>query len=219
MSYYRWTRLLGNDIELVAVEYAGRGRKSKIKPYSSFSEAVDDVYNYVKSQLDNCTFALFGHSMGSWIAYEVGARLERELKKCPVHIFFSGRYPPHISKVEDRMCHLPDDEFTERIKEFGGMDRQVLGNKELMNLFLPIIRADLKILEDMEPVKNIWRFNCDITVFNGKEDKTMEYDIEEWKHYTSKEVNFAEIDGDHFFLFQNSEDTVDVIRRILLDKY
>jgi medium-chain acyl-[acyl-carrier-protein] hydrolase len=218
MSYYRWTKLLGNDIELAAVEYAGRGRKSKIKPYNSFSEAVDDIYNYVRSQVEDCAFALFGHSMGSWIAYEVGVRLEKESKKYPVHIFFSGRYPPHISNVEDRISNLPDRDFTDRIKEFGGMDRQVLDNKELMDLFLPIIRADLKILEEKEPVKNIWRFNCDITVFSGKEDKIMEYYMEEWKYYTCKKINFIEIDGDHFFLFQNSEDTVSAIREILLEK-
>lgn len=217
MVYTRWKKHLHSMIDLHPVELAGRGKRYSVSFYNTFEDAVDDVYNSIKNELDGSPYALFGHSMGSLLAYELYCRI-REIKyREPMHLFFSGRYPPHINKNGKILHILPDNEFMGEILKFGGTPQEVMENQELMNIFIPILKADYRILETHKNIPLGMVFDNDITVLYGKEDTDVaRIDVEEWEKYTSKRCYFYDFDGGHFFINDESVSIANIINNTLI---
>ena len=217
MVYSSWKKLLDSNIELIPVELAGRGRRSKEAFYNSVNEAVDDIYRSIEDKLDGTRFAVLGHSMGSVLTYELIYKI-RELKnQVPVHAFFSGRYPPHVKK-DDIDCHsLPEDKFLDELRKVGGTPEEFFQNKDLLNLFLPIIRADYKIIETYKHQQKPTKLTTDITVFSGLEDdKVTENDLKEWHSVTDGNCEVIQFEGGHFFIFDKKKEISDIINRKLV---
>ncbi|MFH4077473.1 thioesterase domain-containing protein, partial [Acinetobacter baumannii] len=63
-AYYNWKDYLNKDIEIIPIELAGRGKRLKVPVYTSMEEAVLDIYDLMKPNLDGSPFAIFGHSVG-----------------------------------------------------------------------------------------------------------------------------------------------------------
>ncbi|MCX7922799.1 MAG: thioesterase domain-containing protein [Clostridia bacterium] len=217
MVYSKWKRFLHNSIELCPIELAGRGKRFNEPFYESFGSAVEDVYNLVKSQIDDSKYAIFGHSMGSWLAYELILKLKESNYPEPVHAFFSGRYPPHIKHREEKIHMLPDDEFMSKILKYGGTPKELAENKELLAIFIPILRADYRILETNDERPEICQLGYGISVLNGIEDaEVTQNDLDEWEKYAGESFNLYEFDGGHFFINDHTQKIVDIINRTLL---
>ena len=145
--YGKWKNNLHSSIALKLIELAGRGKRFAEPFYDSFTSAVEDICSIVKNDLDGAPYAIWGHSMGSILAFELAYKLKETGCEEPIHIFFSGRYPPHILKnKEQSLYELPDKDFLERIFRLGGTPKEMLENRELQDIFTPILRADYKIL-------------------------------------------------------------------------
>lgn len=132
---------------MIAVELAGRGIKYDNEPYLCLDDAVNDVYDSIKDKLDG-PFAIFDHSMGSWIAYELYYKILKERNLIPIHLFMSGNSAPHIKKCKRKIHTLDDEEFKEEILKIGQTSKEVFSNVELCNIFLPILKMDYKIIEE-----------------------------------------------------------------------
>jgi len=77
-----------------------------------------------------------------------------------------------------------------------------LGHEELMEIMLPILRADFAVYEtylySIEPP-----LNCPISAFGGLQDsKVSESDLGAWRAQTSVSFSLQMFPGDHFFLKQ-----------------
>ena len=216
MVYSRWKTLLGNEIAVGPVELKGRGRRIHEPFYKDLKEAVEDLYSEIRAEIKQSQYALFGHSMGSILAYELAAKISAEGDRGPEHVFLSGRYPPHVKKNEKILHSLPLNEFIEEISKLGGTHREFLESKELMDIFIPILRADYRMIETYSPSPDIFKMNCSITVLNGKEDaKTTREDMAEWRLYTERECSLYEFDGGHFFINQEARKVAAIIRNNL----
>lgn len=220
MVYSKWKKHVHSSIELKPIELAGRGKRYSDAFYSSFSSAVEDICTTVKDELDDTRYALWGHSMGSLLAFELAYKLKSSGYEGPVHIFFSGRYPPHIYKNEERNFHaLSDKEFIEEIFRLGGTPSGILESKELQDIFVPILRADYKILHGYRYYPKEKKLDCDISVLNGKQDAEIDpNDISQWKFYTNKECSFYSFDGGHFYINDHDQAVIRVINRTLQDE-
>ncbi len=212
MFYYSWQRRLHPSIELRPIEIAGRGKRNNELFYDSIAEAVKDILEKIKEELDSSSFAFYGHSMGTLLVYEVIHQLVEETQREPIHSFFTGRYPPHVGYKGKRMHKLPDNEFLEELNKIGGTSAEFFANKELIDLFLPILRADYKIVEEYEHKPKERKFNHEITVIGGKKDEhvTLE-DLNEWRAITNKTCNVYQLDGGHFFIKELQDNVVDLI--------
>jgi surfactin synthase thioesterase subunit len=214
-AFNRWKKYFNPEIELMPMELSGRGRRIKEPFYSSVKHCADDMFNILKSGTGNCEYALYGHSMGTLIIYELMKRIQSTGFKKPLHIFLSGRYPPHIKKSKG-IHNLSDPDFLDEILKLGGTPKDLSENRELMGIFIPILKSDYKIVEEYEFVEDDNKWDIDITVMTGLEDDGVNLeDIRQWEQYTSKDFKLYTYHGDHFFIHTKFEDIVSIINKTL----
>jgi medium-chain acyl-[acyl-carrier-protein] hydrolase len=217
MVYGKWKKYLNQLIDLRLVELTGRGKRYTSPLYNSFEESINDIYNCIKEELDQGDYAFWGHSMGNLLIFELAHKIKEQGHRDPIHLFFSGRFPPHIQRDNGRLIHcLPDEELKNEIIEIGGTPKELFENKELFDIFLPVIRADYKILEEYKYIPKLNRFNFDISVFNGMEDKEIKQsDLNQWKIYTEKRCDIFQFQGGHFFINNHADKIASIINEKL----
>ncbi|WBW96392.1 thioesterase II family protein [Oceanirhabdus sp. W0125-5] len=215
--YYNWKGFLSNSIELHPIELKGRGRRYNQEFYTDIDEAVNDIYNLIKEKIEENEYAIYGHSMGSLLAYELYYKIASMGKRMPKHIFFSGYSAPGSIKEREITYTLPDYEFMNKIIELGGTQKEILENKELLELFIPILRNDIKILEKYKYKDREEKINCDISILNGSKDSIKINEITEWRNHTSKKCNIYTFTGNHFFINDNAENITNLIKYSLVE--
>lgn len=209
MLYSKWRSSLNENVELIPLELAGRGRRFSEPFYTSFDEAVEDLYNEVK-KYDLDDYAILGHSMGSWLAVELAYRLE---EKPPQKMFLAGNWPPHMQRIEAELHKMCDEEFKNEILRVGGTPKELFENKEILEFFMPILRADYTILEKYNGPNNLKKITEEIVILNGIEDDVTKEELRGWQSYTNSKFDIYEFEGGHFFINEKSKEVIDLINK------
>jgi medium-chain acyl-[acyl-carrier-protein] hydrolase len=214
--YLKWKPLLHSDIELIPLEFPGRGKRFGASLCGSMPELIEDLYQCLEGQLDDCPYAIYGHSLGGLAAYELSLLLMEKGHRLPAHLFLSACNPPHEKYGRAQLHLLPDGPFLEEIIKLGGTPREAQESAELMKLFVPIIKADYKIYETYvgrdEPV----RLPVDFTVLQGKSDPLMSPQKgQEWNRYSGRQFNQKVLDGGHFFIHESQDEVISAIHNAL----
>ena len=77
---------------------------------------------------------------------------------------------------------------------------QILQNRDLMEVFLPILRADFAVDETYVYYKDN-SLNCPISAFGGTEDKEANREeLDAWRQHTLGSFTLQMFHGDHFFI-------------------
>ena len=198
-SFRGWENNLPSGVEVCPIELPGRGTRITEEPLTEFLQLIPELTKGVLPYLDK-PFAFFGHSMGSIVSFEVAHLLHQKYDLKPVHLFVSGRVAPQIP-VENKQIHkLPKAAFIEEIRRLNGTPEAVLENTELMQLLLPMLRADFTLVENYVYTPK-HTLNCAITAFGGLQDnKVCTANLEAWKQQTAADFSMHMFPGDHFFL-------------------
>jgi len=197
-----WANYLPPTMELCPIEIPGRGRKIKSLAYTEIQPLVRAIAINIIPYLDK-PFAFFGYSMGSLISFELTKLLRSEYNFHPLHLFVAARQAPQFPAENPPISQLPDTDFLTAISQFNGISDAVLKSAELMQIFLPIIRADFKVLESYWYTPQA-PLDCPITAFGGLQDPTVSYTaLSGWKEQTLTSFCLHQIDGDHFFINTN----------------
>lgn len=201
-------------IQVCAVQYPGRGSRVREPAFTNCAALVDALVPYLLPVL-NKPFAMFGHSMGAIIAFEVARRLQEKHGLRPERLFVSGRRAPQIPPQEPPTYNLPDDEFTEELRRLNGTPVQVLEHPELMQLMIGIIRADFTLTQTYMYLPGPL-LKCPLSVFGGLRDAdvTREY-LEAWCELTIGGCSLQMFDGDHFFMQTDEAAVLRAIREQL----
>lgn len=215
--YYKWKKYLNSSIHLEPIELKGRGRRFNEEFYESLEQAVQDIFDNIKGKILYDDYAIYGHSMGSLLAYELYYKICKENVKRPKHIFFSGYKPPSIPRKEEQIHLLPDDGFIKEVIELGGTPQEVADNEELLKLFTPILRSDFKILEKYIYKEKNEKIQCDISIINGKEDDITLEELLAWQKHGDKEFKVYNFEGNHFFINTNIENITKIINATLME--
>ncbi|WP_120197114.1 thioesterase II family protein [Lacrimispora algidixylanolytica] len=213
--FYSWRKYLGHSIELVPIQLKGRGRRFSESLYKSVEEAVDDIFVNIKDKIVDDDFCIYGHSMGSLLAYELYYKLSDGDFKLPKHIFFSGHKAPSKMLHNRTILELSDNDFINYITKFGGMSEEILDYQELLQIFLPVIKNDIRILDNYNYEEKLARINCDVSIFYGKKDDISMEDILAWKNHVCKSIELYSFEGNHFFINDNIEYITNIISTIL----
>ena len=217
--FKEWKSYFRSEIDLVGIEYAGHGRRSGEPLYNDVNEAINDVYNIISAEIvDGLPYAIYGHSMGAMLAFEVAQKIRDNNLPMPVHIFFSGRFAPHRKPGREKVYHtMPDEEFQKEIVNLGGTPTEFFEYPELMEYLLPILKNDFKISETAYRDPEIKPFDLPITVFVGKEEEELEAeDVHGWMYHTNQTCVVYYFNGGHFFIKNEIETISDVMQRTLV---
>jgi medium-chain acyl-[acyl-carrier-protein] hydrolase len=146
-------------------------------------------------------FALFGHSMGSLISFELVRLLRKEYGIKPRHLFVSGHRAPQLPRRNQTIVHkLPEQEFLDELKRLNGTPRSVLESPELMSMMAPVLRGDFELVETYVYLEEP-PLDCPIMAFGGLDDpETTEAEAAEWRTQTTSMFSLKMFPGDHFFL-------------------
>jgi medium-chain acyl-[acyl-carrier-protein] hydrolase len=198
------------------VQLPGRGSRLAEVPFQHLPDMIEALAGALSSLWDK-PFAFFGHSMGALIGLELARWLRRERDIMPVHLFVSGRRAPQLPEPESPTYNLPEAEFVRRLRILNGTPQGVLEHPELMQLMIPLLRADFSVCETYEH-KSEPPLNCPLTVFGGIEDTEVPYEqLEPWRELTSSAFAIRMFPGDHFFLHPAQEGILRIIDQQLTD--
>ncbi|MFJ8671663.1 thioesterase II family protein [Streptomyces sp. NPDC093589] len=196
-EYLRWARDLPGA-EFHAVQLPGRGSRLAEPVFTSMDTLVEGVLAHVP--LGTAPYALFGHSLGSLIAYEVTRALRTAGRPLPAQLVVSGYPAPHLPRVSQELHTLPDAELIEAVsRTHGGIPEEVLASAELRELAATALRGDYQVLETYS-----WRagepLSLPITVFGGRGDQVTAEQLQAWQELTTGEVTVRQFPGGHFYL-------------------
>jgi medium-chain acyl-[acyl-carrier-protein] hydrolase len=194
-----WPAGLPWDIEVCSALLPGRESRLKEPPFTHIAPLVTELGDVLLNYLDR-PFAFFGHSMGAFIAFELIHELQRRKQTGPLHLFVSGAGAPHIPDPEAPIHHLPEGEFRESLRRLNGTPQVVLDHPELMELMVPLLRADFAVYETYSYVERA-RLACPISAFTGVQDGRVSHErADAWREQTTGRFILRTLPGDHFFL-------------------
>ena len=210
-AYHAWPTALAEDVDVCAIQLPGRGARFRDAPYTRMPDLVRAAAEALRPSLD-VPFALFGHSMGALVAFEVARELRRRGDPRPALLLVSGHEAPHRPDPDPPISHLDDAAFVAEIcRRYDGIPREVREQPELMELVLPMLRADFMAIEtyayaEEEPL------DLPISCFGGSEDdRVTREDLEAWQAQTRDTFRLRTIPGGHFFLDSARSQLLDAV--------
>ncbi|RCJ19176.1 gramicidin dehydrogenase [Nostoc sp. ATCC 43529] len=214
MIFRTWSNSLPRNVEVCAVEYPGRGRQMQSPPIAQLEPLVKAIASSVLPYLDK-PFAFFGHSMGGLVSFELTRLLRLKYNLKPFHLFISARRAPQIPPTKPPIHVLPDPELLEELRTLNGTPKAVLENPELMQIFLPILRADFAVLETYTYTPQ-QPLDCPINIFGGWQDKEVNHEaLQAWREQTIATFSLQMFDSDHFFIHSHQDSLLKLISQEL----
>ena len=201
-AYLSWPSFFRpKGVDACCIQLPGRDMRFNDVPITAMDELTVQICDGIEPYLD-LPFSFFGHSMGAVISFEVARELARRERTLPEWLLMSGAVPPHRRKMES-LHVLPVDEFIDAVAQrYSGLPREVLANKDLLDIVAPILQTDFALIERYRyepggplPVR--------IAAFGGRRDRSVEpAELQYWGDLTAQSERFHVMlfDGDHFFL-------------------
>jgi medium-chain acyl-[acyl-carrier-protein] hydrolase len=216
VAYHPWAAALGEEIELVSLQYPGRGRLNKLSTCTHLLDLVDEMVQTVLSFSDPTPFAFFGHSMGATVAFEAARRLRHRGEHLPTVLFVSARPAPQIPLSRNISLFVSDSDFLARLQRYGGMRPEILKSESIMAILVPLIRADLLALESWTYVAD-HPLNIPIVALAGTSDPEVPpLLVRPWHEHTLADFEFHMPVGGHFYFQDDLTQVISIIRRRLL---
>lgn len=212
-SFFRnWPALVPDSVELLAVQYPGREERYGEACVTDLRRLAGLVADAITPVADR-PFALFGHSMGSFVAHEVALRWERR-QRPPAYLFVSGHTPPRHHKPGD--VHRGDDDtLVDELRRLGGTAELALADAELRAIVLPATRGDYRAIETYQPADEP-KLNCPVVAYTGDDDPDVPVDqAADWAEVTTGRCDLRAFPGGHFYLIEHERALVaDIVGRL-----
>jgi medium-chain acyl-[acyl-carrier-protein] hydrolase len=197
-AFHRWAEALPAGVELLAVRLPGRHTRIGERPYDDWDTVLDRLCQVVNAALDR-PFALFGHSLGAMIAYELTRRLVAGAGATPRRLLLAGCRAPDVPLLLPAIHQMPDAEFTRNLSLVAGTPPEVLANRRMMTLVRPLMRADLTLAETWPPVAPT-PVPVPATAFAGRDDTIAPtWSVRRWSRFVGP-FTIHVLAGDHFFV-------------------
>ena len=198
-EFRSWSDALGDDVEVYPVQLPGRENRLSEAAFDELSPLLEALIDAFAGCWRN-PFAVFGHSMGALVAFELARELRRRVGAAPVHLFLSGRPAPRYRDPTRVVHSLPEADFIERLREINGTPQEILESVEMREVFFPTLRADFAVCERYR-YREEMPLECPITVFGGSRDEERPPELlQEWRRETSGSFALHMFPGDHFFI-------------------
>jgi surfactin synthase thioesterase subunit len=214
-------------LDIAPVQLPGREKRFTEPPYTDATQAadglLDDVLELISASNGNGNeqrprpVALFGHSLGAVLAYELTRRLVLADGITVTRLVVSG-CPGPANQRSGHATGLADDQFLQRVREFAGYDHPAFADAEMRELLLPTLRADVQMHESYAPADDT-TISVPITAVVGAEDPLVSTaDAAEWGKATSLDFRLVEVPGNHMYLAGPPEPLVRLLEDEICDQ-
>jgi surfactin synthase thioesterase subunit len=192
---------LGTDIEVSAMQLPGREWRRDELPITRMDALVANLLPAVLKWLDDPRPALFfGYSMGAALSYALTVRLQKSGARLPDALFVAACRAPQLLTGTVPVSNLNDEDFVSAIRRFGGMPDAILAEPELLQLDMPVLRADFEVLGTYQ-LQLHSPLSCPLTVYGGSEDPhATRTELAQWRGLTANEFQLRIFSGGHFFI-------------------
>lgn len=212
--FRNWARHLPGHVEVCPVQLPGRDQRLCEPPLTNISAVVEGAAKELKAWID-LPFAFFGYSMGALISFELAHHFRENYQVEPVHLFVAGRPGPQIPDPNEPTYALPEPEFIDELRRLNGTPLDVIANKELMNLMIPLLRADFELCQNYHYSPKT-PLHCSITAFGGLGDKSVSRaSLEAWQVHTTAGFAVRMLPGDHFFVHTQEKTVLEKVSQEL----
>jgi surfactin synthase thioesterase subunit len=144
-------------------------------------------------------FALFGHSMGALLAFELARRLERQGRPL-AHLFVAGYGAPHVYRSRTTLHAMSHDAAVAELRRTRAVPDLVLDDEGMSRIFVPIVQSDIGMCVkhgvdvDAEPIA------APLSAFGGALDAEVPAEaVAAWGDLTTAPFRLRILPGDHFF--------------------
>jgi medium-chain acyl-[acyl-carrier-protein] hydrolase len=208
--YNSWLASAPRWLQVCPIELPGRGWLRSEPLPTSLSKLAHEISSALYPYTD-VPYAIFGHSMGALLAYEVASHLESlgrlELRR----LFVSGSRAPFLPRKEPDVSDLPDAELWEHIRDMQGTPEEILGQSELIELLLPVFRSDFALCERYR-LQHAYFLQAPVTALSGEKDKwTSIRDMQMWGRLTTGGFRSLEFSGGHFFVKESESAVISAV--------
>lgn len=211
--FFSMSESLAPTIECGVVQYPGR-QDRRLDPHIEDLMVMADRLTAAVRPLADRPLALFGHSMGAALAFEVARRLEAT-GLVPAMLFASGRRSPTRHR-EENVHRLDDAGLVVELRSLSGTNHRLLADEELLAMILPAIRSDYTAIERYRMVPGS-RISCPVTVMVGDSDPRAGLaDAAAWQEVTSGSFAQRVYRGGHFYLAERPSEVINTISDALL---
>lgn len=215
--FSEWPASLPPDLELYAIEPPGRVLRRRESPIDDMHVLVGRIVDEIEPLLLDKPFALFGHSMGALVAFELIRTLRRTGLPLPQVLVASGCGAPHMPPKGPPAHLYSDPDFVTYLESLGGVPPRLAESLTLQRLLLPSLRADIKLCE-LYQVENEPPLEIPIWAIGGSQDQTVPmFKLRGWQEHTSARFELRVLSGGHFFIDTSRELLLAALRRALFD--
>jgi surfactin synthase thioesterase subunit/NAD(P)-dependent dehydrogenase (short-subunit alcohol dehydrogenase family)/aryl carrier-like protein len=198
-AFRQWADGLPPEIDVLPVQLPGREGRIHEPPCEDLLALAEKLVDELSPHLDR-PLAIYGHSMGSLIGFELARQLRRRLGVEPVHLFVGGYFAPHTPNPFHTRKDWHEAEVMQTVQRLLDVPEAVLANPEFMQALLPTMQADSRLVGSYT-----WReetpLACPITAFGGLEDREVgRPDLEQWRRHTTGAFRLEMLPGGHLFL-------------------
>nr|AFP87526.1 type II thioesterase [Streptomyces sp. CNQ-418] len=198
-QYRRWAKWLPPGVDVLPLELPGHGARLREDPASGWEALIDDVVAQLRARRrPERRYLLAGHSLGALLAYESARVLERTDSPAEL-LIVSGRNGPSAGISHRPIHQLPDEHFLTALRRLGGTPDRMVAQQDLVRLFLPAMRAGLRLAETYRRSPGP-PLAVPVTVFGGRQDRlTEESGLIAWSRETTGVFDLTLCPGGHFF--------------------
>ncbi|MGQ0841548.1 thioesterase II family protein [Actinokineospora sp.] len=202
-AYRAWAKGLPADIGVCPVQLPGRESRMGERPFDRVEPLVEELAAVV-AELVEPPYALFGHSLGALVAFELAVRLRGLGVPEPVHLFVSGRQAPRIVSPLPDLRDLDLADLAAELARLGGTPKQVLDNLDLLGCIAPMLRADFAVNETYRYTERP-PLELPVTAFAATADPRADLaQITAWQEQTSAGFRVHRLPGDHFAVLRQA---------------
>lgn len=197
-------------VEICPIQLPGRERRIGEPAVASLRPLVEQLADVLAPLLDR-RYAIFGHSMGALIGFELVRELRRRGCPMPVQLFIASYCAPHLLRRENRASTV-SEKAARHVSDTGMVPIEM--QSEVLELFVPTMEADTRLCEGYEYVPED-ALDCPITAFRGHTDYVVDDHLAGWRAHTRGAFQMQTFLGDHFFLRDTPRGVMQAISKVL----
>ncbi|KFU82073.1 Surfactin synthase thioesterase subunit [Amycolatopsis lurida] len=209
--FREWKKSEVAGVRVCPIQLPGREERFLEDPFKDVADAVAELTPQIVAEVGvRNPVALFGHSLGAVLAYEIARELGRIAHPGLCHLYVSGSPGPWSPRVE-RATGLPDEEFVAKVQRFAGYRHAAFDNPGLLEVLLPVLRADVAMHENYRPTAGA-PLTVPITALRGTRDRLVSRaQAEQWATMTEARFEYRELEGVHMYLTEAPERVLRIV--------